>query len=209
MRTFLERAHRLAAHGRPLAFVAVLASAAVPFFVATLANEPAAQAMLAREATLRHLVDLADVVVEATPEESQSVWEDVPDVGRRIVTYTRISVQTTLAGSAPSGDLWVRTLGGIVGKIGQRVEGEAVLIPGERSVVFLKSMPDGTSRVVEMAQGHFPLRVDGGAFRLAASPHLAEIVARQPGKSARELLVGKLVSEAASVIRAERKAAGR
>ncbi len=163
-----------------------------------------AEASTAIAASLRHLVTVADRVVEATPVESRSVWEESPGGGgKRIVTYTRLEVHGTVYGQA-SDDLWVRTLGGVVDKIGQRVEGEAVLKKGERSVVFLHRLADGTSVVAEMAQGHYPIREIDKTLRLVASPH-AHVV-RADAASARAVLHEKPVGDAIALIAQERKA---
>ena len=55
--------------------------------------------------------------------------------------------------SPTTGETWVRTLGGRVGDIGQKVEGEAVLPQGKRMVLFLLARPDGRSVVAGMSQG--------------------------------------------------------
>ena len=191
------------------ALAASLAAAVVApssFLVATFAAEPRAEASLAAAATLKHLVTLSDTVVDGTPEEAKAVWEDVPGIGKRIVTYTRVNVEQAAYGS-PDKTIWVRTLGGVVGKIGQRVEGEAVLVPGERAVLFLKSSPEGHFRVVEMAQGHYPLVKEADVPRLQKSPHLAGVL-RGNERAAHEVLVGKAVGEAFDLVRTERKAAG-
>lgn len=162
-----------------------------------------AEASTSVAASLKHLVTLADTVVEATPVESKSLWEESPGGGKRIVTYTRVEVHSTVYGS-PKQDLWVRTLGGVVDKIGQRVEGEAVLVKGERSMMFLHALADGPSVVVEMAQGHYPIREIEKVDRLTASPH-AHVI-RADASSAREVLHKKPLTDAVELIRSERKA---
>jgi hypothetical protein len=186
---------------------ALFAAHAVPCLIVSVAAERSAEAMTAREVTLRELVTLADLVIDGTPAEAKSVWEDTSS-GKRIVTYTRVSVSNVVYGNASS-DVWVRTIGGTVGKIGQRVEGETVLVPGERAVLFLVSRGDGTHGVAEMSQGHYLVDVSNGA-KLKASPHLANLLKREnpPAPYAREVLVGKAIDAATSAIRDERKAAG-
>jgi hypothetical protein len=169
---------------------------------------PRAEAAVAREISLNELCSFADVAVVGVPEESRSLWEEIPGAGRRIVTYTRVHVDEIAFGSAAA-DVWVRTLGGAVGNVGQRVEGEAMLVPGERAVLFLKATTDGTHLVTEMAQGHFPVKADGGAERLRPSPRLGALVRGSAAKSAQASLVGRPVREALSMIRSERKATGR
>lgn len=103
-----------------------------------------------------------------TPTESESVWES-----GRIYTYTKVHVDRAIAGDLSAGaDAWVRTMGGIVGKIGQRVEGEAVLAPGHASLLFLHTggnAPAGIYQVTARGQGQFPVVA---AADPAAPPHL-------------------------------------
>jgi hypothetical protein len=92
----------------------------------------------------------ASVVV--TPLESRSAWE-----GGRIYTYTRVNIDRVLAGALAAGsEASVRTMGGVVGKIGQIVEGEAVLTPGQ-SLLFVHAGPAGTLEVTARGQGQFPI----------------------------------------------------
>jgi hypothetical protein len=88
-----------------------------------------------------------------TALESRSAWE-----GGRIYTYTHVRADRVVAGSLPSSeDAWVRTMGGIVDKIGQSVEGEAVLGPGTQSLLFLHAGPNGALEVTARGQGQFPV----------------------------------------------------
>lgn len=164
---------------------------------------PEAHAGLAFAVSLKQLVKVADLVVEGTAEESTSVWEEIPGAGRRIVTYTRIAIDDTAYGKQQK-EVWVRTLGGIVDKVGQRVEGEAMLSSGSRALLFLKVREDGTHSVAEMAQGHFHVTPDT-ARKLV--PSVAAVLrGKTPDKPARELLAGKNVRVAIELIRAEKKA---
>jgi hypothetical protein len=105
-----------------------------------------------------------------TPTESQSVWEN-----GRIYTYTQVHVDRAVAGALATGDVaWVRTMGGVVGKIGQRVEGEAVLAPGYASLLFMHTggnAPAGIYQVTARGQGQFPVVA---AVDPAAPPHLVK-----------------------------------
>lgn len=108
-----------------------------------------------------------------TPTETQSVWEN-----GRIYTYTKVHVDRAIAGDLSTGaEAWVRTMGGVVGKIGQRVEGEAVLAPGHASLLFLHTggnAPAGTYQVTARGQGQFPVVA---AADPAAPPHLVRSTA--------------------------------
>jgi hypothetical protein len=143
--------------------------------------------------------------VVGTPQEHQSRWEDLPS-GRRIVTYTRVKVDTTVAG-AKVDEVWVRTLGGSVGRIGQQVAGEARLTRGERALLFL-SKAGQASVVAAMAQGHYPVLTDGkGNVTLKGSPDVGALVPRPgPVLSARDQLVGAKLERALELVRASSRA---
>ena len=97
----------------------------------------------------------SDAVV-AMPAETRALWEN-----GRIYTYTRVGVDRALAGQLHTGDeVWVRTMGGIVGDVGQHVDGEAVLIPGRPSILFLQPGAVGSYDVVARGQGQFPVVLD-------------------------------------------------
>jgi hypothetical protein len=154
--------------------------------------------------------DSAAACVE-TPVEIKSVWE-----GGRIVTYTRVHVDRVLAGSLP-GEVWVETLGGEVGDIGQRVEGEAVLRTGQQSVLFL-SRYRGSFVVTARGQGQFPVvRDPAGALRLHKNHHAGALLAPRSTEVARirsvttyapasspaaDVLDGKSIDDAATEISA-------
>ena len=103
------------------------------------------------------LVKDADSVGVALPVESKAVWED-----GRIYTYTRVKIDQGVAGELGTGaEGWVRTMGGVVGKIGQMVDGEPVLTTGKPSLLFLRKLKaGGTWEVSARAQGQYPIQVD-------------------------------------------------
>lgn len=103
------------------------------------------------------LVKDADVVAVITPVEHQAVWED-----GRIYTYTRVKVDQGVAGDVGVGaDGWVRTMGGVVGKIGQLVDGEPVFVTGKPSLLFLRKFKTGAVyEVSARAQGQYPVLFD-------------------------------------------------
>jgi hypothetical protein len=149
--------------------------------------------------TLDELVGESDQVAIGTAVEHTSRWEDLPS-GRRIVTYTRVSIDETLSGNT-RGEVWVRTLGGVVDKIGQAVSGEAQLVPNQRALVFLSDVDDGSGKTVTivtgMAQGHFPLDESGSEPKLKASPDRGGLLPRRgPSISAAEVLVGQSLGDA-------------
>ncbi len=144
----------------------------------------------------------------ATPLDAQSVWED-----GRIVTYTHAHVDDVIAGSVDH-DVWIRTLGGEVGDVGQQVEGEATFTSGHRYVLFLKINAQGAMSVVARAQGEFPLETDSttrglrvqATLRVANLPPRADIVARlqarapEAAQPAVSVLAGKSVEDTRKLI---------
>jgi MYXO-CTERM domain-containing protein len=109
------------------------------------------------------LVRDSSAAVVATPVEQHAVWEN-----GRIYTYTRVHVDAKVAGDLPA-DAWVRTVGGAIGKIGQSVEGEAVLTVGRPALLFLQpqidrvtNAPLGPYEVTARAQGQFPVVAASG-----------------------------------------------
>jgi hypothetical protein len=158
-----------------------------------------AQASVSRAVPLEALTGRSRHVVLGEPLEAYSVWERV-GARKHIVTYTRVRAHELLAGADPQADeLLVRTLGGRVGELGELVHGEAVLQVGRRSVVFVMPSQDALA-VTAMAQGHYPLRLDGaGAERLLRSPHASELI--DEAGSAVKRLPGLQVPEARSLLR--------
>src|SRR5690606_26012643 len=117
---------------------------------------PRAEAAVSVAYTLEELVDSAPTAVLARAVAQESRWEEIAG-SRRIVTYTSLALEDGIYGEAKA-SLRVRTLGGVVGKVGQQVSGEASFRIGERAVVFLSATRSGTLVVAGAAQGHFPVR---------------------------------------------------
>lgn len=164
----------------------------------------AAEAAVSVVVSLNELVSVSTHVVVAKAVERQSLWEDTPS-GRRIVTYTRVDVERSVAGDAGT-SVWVRTLGGAVGSTGQTVSGEAVIPLGSRSLLFLLKS-GSTFAVSAMAQGHYPIVVDGAVTRLAGSPDAGTLLLRRgPNIAAREVLVGTTIDKALQLIGEARRA---
>jgi len=152
------------------------------------------------------LAEESSAACVVSPVEAKSVWEN-----GRIATYTRVHVDRVIAGAA-TGDVWIKTLGGAVGDVGQNVDGEAVLRAGRQSLVFLSTF-EGSLVVTARGQGQFALvgnrlrkNVWAGAL-LAPSPTvLSRIRARttdaEAAAPAADVLDGKTIDEAAPHIAA-------
>ncbi len=116
-----------------------------------------AQASVSIAVGFDQLVKDADTVGIATPVESKSLWED-----GRIWTYTRLKIEQGVAGELGTGsEGWVRTMGGVVGKIGQMVDGEPVFTTGKSSLLFMRKFKaTGTWEISARGQGQYPVVVD-------------------------------------------------
>jgi hypothetical protein len=161
-----------------------------------------AEASVAVAYTLEELVKQSPQAIVAEAMEQTSAWEKIGG-SKRIVTYTRLELRDNVYGDAP-GELWVRTLGGAVGKIGQSVAGEASFTVGKESLVFLTQTKTGTWVVSGAAQGHYPIVVaDDDAPRLTLSPLSGKVVKKKKTKvSVQEALGGQPVADGVDRVRA-------
>jgi hypothetical protein len=130
----------------------------------------------------------AAVVTPVGGGTARAIWED-----GRICTYTRVHVDRAVAGPLSANDeTWVRTLGGVVGKVGQVVDGEAVFVPGRSSLVFLMPVTPGsftTFDVTARGQGQFPVLPGSDAAHppiVVRSHTLGTLVPRAPSPSGAE-----------------------
>lgn len=151
--------------------------------------------------SLDDLVAKSDLVVVATAASASSKWED-----GKIVTYTTLTVETSVAGKSKAGDaIVVRTLGGVVDKIGQKVFGEATLPVGSRNMLFLRPLASGSARsVTGMEQGVFPIVVGTDKKpRIGPLPSTLNLVPSPTPKGlpARLVAAGRLADELASDVK--------
>lgn len=170
-----------------------------------------AQATSAVALSLEQLVRRSHRVILGTPVAAEAHWESVAG-SRRIVTTTRILQEADwLADEDESDELLVATLGGRVGDLGQKVPGEAALVPGESSVLFVSEENDGRRRVVAMGQGHYPLAQKDKLRVLRASPSIPHLFGKlaSPGAPLRaqravDVLSGRSLESARDLIRGAR-----
>jgi len=158
-----------------------------------------ASATIVHAVSLPALVRGSSRILVVTPLSAESHFEDLGR-RRRIVTDTRVRVEEPVAkGEGVDSELLVRTLGGTIDRLGERVHGQAQLAMGQSCVAFLLQAPDGLHYFNGMAQGHYPLR--GAATReLSRSPDLPEIL--EFDGSAVKALVGSELGSARTRIRA-------
>lgn len=181
---------------------------------ATLLSPSEAHARVSIAYSLDELVAASPWALVVTPTEKRSLWEHVAG-SRRIVTYTKLQIDDAVYGDGMGGSLWVRTMGGAVGKIGQLVSGEAQLDVGKPAILFLAQAKAGTYVVSGAAQGHFPVVVDnkddGEIRKLTYSPAVGKLIPRksdkgEPRTTIQQVLVGSTVDDAISKIRASKAA---
>jgi hypothetical protein len=127
------------------------------FFVVLLAAP--ASATISEALSLDDLVGRADHVVLASTVGSRALR----DARNRIVTDYTLRVEDVMKGDAAIGStLTMRSLGGAIGDIGMRIEGEPRLESGRQYVVFLARTSSGALRPVGMSQGVLPVREVSG-----------------------------------------------
>lgn len=150
-------------------------------------------------ATWDGLLHDSSAVAVVTALDAGGVWEN-----GRIYTYTHVHVDRAVAGELPTGaEAYVRTMGGEVGNIGQRVEGEASFQVGAPSLVFVHSGPPGAFVVTARGQGQFPVVAgEGGSpARLQPGASLGALLRPRAAGAAPRLAVevvrGRLVDDVA------------
>lgn len=147
----------------------------------------AADATIAVKLDIDALSTTSDTIVLGQVESKRSQWE-----GTRIVTDYTVKVTLPVAGAMNLGDkVSVRTLGGRVDDLAQRVYGTAGFAVGEDVLLFLETRAD-TKRVVGMAQGRFKIQRDADGVVWAGQElnglGLAEVVGTEGGKLATRML---------------------
>lgn len=117
-----------------------------------------ASATISEALSLRELVRQADHVVLATAVDERALRD-----GRdRIVTDFTVRVEEVMKGDASVGATFeMRRLGGVLGDLGMRIEGEPHLESGKRYVLFLARTTEGHLRPVGMSQGVLPVEQRG------------------------------------------------
>lgn len=154
------------------------ALAVVGLLIATVLASPA-RATTSQALSLGELVDQASHVVLVTCVGARTSR----DARRRIVTDYDLSVEETMKGEARVGQvLTMRSLGGVIGDLGMRVEGEPHPEIGERYLVFLRTLGDGhTLRPVGMSQGVMTIQEQAGARVVLPAGNGLSLVLRAPG----------------------------
>ncbi len=138
-----------------------LPAPATALFVVLLAllGAAPASATISEALSLDELVGRADHVVLATATDARALR----DSRDRIVTDYTLRVDEAMKGDAAIGSaLILRSLGGAIGDLGMRIEGEPRLEVGRQYVVFMARTSSGSLRPVGMSQGVLPVREVAG-----------------------------------------------
>ena len=115
---------------------------------------------------LDQLTRQSELVVRGVVKSKESRWSGD---GRRILTDVQIEVKESLKG-APARTVTVQQPGGVVGDIGQRVDGLASFQMGEEVVVFLERWGAQRFQVTAAAQGKFRIERSSDGTRVFAVP---------------------------------------
>jgi hypothetical protein len=118
---------------------------------------------------LDQLTRQSDLVVRGVVKSKESRWSGD---GRRILTDVQVEVAEPLKGSAAR-TVTVQQPGGVVGEIGQRVDGLAELNVGEEVVLFLERFGAQHFQVTGAAQGKFRVERSSDGTRVYAVPDRA------------------------------------
>lgn len=138
----------------------------------------AAHATITEALSLDELVQQADIVALVTCVDQHALRDD----RSRIVTDYALRVDEVMKGSATVGSqITMRRLGGVIGDLGMRVEGEPHLVAGRRYVVFLRRIDRGVSRPVGMSQGVMPVEEPHGVLTVQPGGGGLSLVQRGAG----------------------------
>ncbi|SRR6266536_1792222 len=118
-----------------------------------------AHATLAAPGSVEELARSSQAVVRGRVARVASRWSEDQ---RRIFTYVDLDVSSAWRG-APGSRVTIIVPGGVVGGMGQRVDGAPGFAKGEDVVAFLSEAEEGAYRVTGLAQGKF--KVEGSAAR--------------------------------------------
>jgi hypothetical protein len=161
-----------------------------------------AHATVMRALSLQTLAQRSDCIVLGRALRASSHLQNFPG-SQRIVTDVEFQVEDVLGKAPPAASvLPVRVLGGVVGRSGEYVAGQAELELGAPCVVFLRRLARGGEPywLTGMAQGHFPVLSDAaGIPHLTPSPRLPDLLGFE--KSAVRALSGLTIASAKDALR--------
>ncbi|WP_394839372.1 hypothetical protein LVJ94_21025 [Pendulispora rubella] len=183
---------------------AIVALALAPCFgfLSTVATDDA-EASVSISVAFDSLVQDSVSAGVMTPVEQYAALEK-----GRIYTYTRVKVDNAIAGDLGTGaEAWVVTVGGVIGNVGQTVDGEAVLHVGEPTLLFIRPDPNfpGLYMVTSRGQGQYAVASDsakktkvlllGNGHGAVLPPPPTAASSKAPRVLARDAIVGHQLDE--------------
>ncbi len=137
------------------------AALALAGLLSVLAPAAVSRATIIEAMSLDELATHADAIALVTCVDARASRDDYG----RIVTDYDLTVEETIKGDVgPGGRLTMRRLGGEIGDLGMRIEGEPHLVQGQRYLVFLRSTDRAVMRPVGMSQGVMPVEETAGVL---------------------------------------------
>ena len=124
--------------------------------------------------SIERLTEASSRIVMAKAQDSWSEWS----ADRKLIyTVTRFSVQRSYKGEAAADTVLVRSMGGRLGNIEQKVAGVRSWRSGERAVLFLREsvVHDGTYAVTGLMQGDFRFTRETSATEQFVSNGVPEV----------------------------------
>ena len=111
-----------------------------------------ASASSAKQASLKELVTLSTDIVVGQVETRESFWQK-----QRIYTKHLVSVRESWRGTQTEKTIEVLTLGGVVGNLGQSVDGSPKLKQGQQVLLFMVRDQQSGLHPIGLSQGVFYL----------------------------------------------------
>ncbi len=153
-----------------------------------LAAAVTAQASLAVPASVEDLARSSDAVVRGRVVSLQARRSSD---GRRISTYAEVETAGVWRGAAPA-HVTVVVPGGVVGRIGQRVDGAPTFSEGEEVVLFLGKTDGRFFRVHGLGQGKFSVSSGEARPDVADFTFVGGTALRAGERRAEAMAVGEL-----------------
>lgn len=146
-----------------------------------------AHATVMVRSTIDELARESHLVAVVTVRRATGHWEN-----GHIYTDVEVSIDEVVRGTPSAASITVRTPGGVVNDVGQRVEGAPVLTPGRRYVLFLRRR-GSHYETLALAQGVLPIEQPAASGRaprvMPATSAGATLVAPPGGSSASSVIV--------------------
>ncbi len=149
-------------------------------FLAALVTASPARGSIVQALELSELVEQSDRIVVGRVVFAEAFWRQ----DGTITTWYRVEVERELRDDAPTKDeepeVILQVLGGQIGNLGMRVEGEPRFTVGERAVIFMREGNELAFQPVGMAQGVMRIRTEAGDETVRQSREGLFLVRRGP-----------------------------